>query len=358
MNKKIKVAIIVPSLQIGGAEIMVSQLSSNLNFDKFDVHLILLRKENDESLKRLINDKVKVICLNKDYGFNFKSIFDLYKVLNKIHPDVISTHLQSFTYSLLYVYTHKVKILHTIHNDPSMESNKLRKILLKISFKFHKIIPVGISTTISDMIKDYYHISKCETIFNPVDMNKFYPEKQMKKNNKVRFMSAGRLVDVKNHKLLINSFSELCKSSNNVELYIFGDGVLKKELENHIKKLKLENKVFLKGNTTNIRSELVKSDVFVLSSNYEGLPMSILEAMACGLPIISTNVGGIKDIVVDNGILVPANDQKKLTEALILLTIDENKRLKLAENSLKNVKRFSIENVVKDYEELFFKYKR
>lgn len=93
-----------------------------------------------------------------------------------------------------------------------------------------------------------------------------------------------------------------------------GDGELKQNIEYRIKKYNIDDKVVLVGNVSNVNYYLSNADIFVLSSDYEGLPLSILEAMASGLPIISTNVGGVADIVTNNGILVSAKDKVGLVK--------------------------------------------
>ena len=114
--------------------------------------------------------------------------------------------------------------------------------------------------------------------------------------------------------------------------------------------------MILVGNVSNVNYYLSNADIFVLSSDYEGLPLSILEAMASGLPIISTNVGGVADIVTNNGILVSAKDKVGLVKAMKELASNHKLRYELGCNSLCNSQKYDSQEFIKQYENLYLKY--
>lgn len=355
--KKIKVAILIPSLSIGGAEMMACQLAANINKELFDVLLIVIYDRFNNSLQDYVDEHIdNVIHLGKGNGLSFNALHKMTKTLRKFKPNIIHTNIQSFVYAIPYLLCHRVKVLHTMHNIPEKESKKSGRRLLKVLFKLNKAIPIGISDTISLETKKYYNIKKCPTVYNPVDINKFsIQKKEANSCNKFIFINIGRVVEQKNQLMLIDAFSKIEVEFPNVILQIAGKGHLLESLEKKIHDYGLKN-IELLGERADIPYLLSQADVFVLSSIFEGLPMTILEAMAMGLPIISTDVGGCKDIVKDNGILVNNQDCFGLYEAMKSMIINKEKRLSMGEKSLQYSKRYSIENVSAQYEELFKTY--
>jgi len=152
---------------------------------------------------------------------------------------------------------------------------------------------------------------KISIIYNGVDINEFKPLKIRKKNKKVVLISTGRLIKRKGYQYLIPAIKGL-----DIKLQLIGDGNLKTEL----KKLANENKVdvkFLgKKKHKDLIKDLQKADVFILPSLNEGMSNSILEAMACGLPIITTNTGGSKELIKENGFIVKKENIKELKNAV------------------------------------------
>lgn len=348
-----KIVLTIPDFCTGGAEKMVAELASAINKDKYDVTVLVIRKPLDNNIERSIPKHVNVIYLNKGYGFDLKVLVKCIHTLKKIKPDILHTHIQSFVYCVPYVIFHKVKMLHTIHNIPEEEAKGNRRRILKFLYKTGKAIPVAISDRIASMTQELYGVSKVETVYNPVDNAIFYPENQKnRKSDVVQFISVGRLVEQKNFKLLINAFSRFSEHNTNVRLTILGDGVLRAELEELIVKLGAQQKITLAGNKTDVANYLRKSDVFVLTSIFEGLPMTILEAMAVGLPIVCTDVGGNRDIVTDNGILVKNQTEDEVIRALSAM-LDEQTRERCSMASIKNSVEYRLDRIARKYEQLY-----
>ena len=187
--------------------------------------------------------------------------------------------------------------------------------------------------------RDWSYRRAEKLVFQTEDMKKCFSEDIRKKSavipnpvsedipepftgeRKKRVVSAARLQPQKNHKLLLNAFAGFQKLFPDYELHIFGIGELEEELKQQAKKLHIENKVIFRGFSPNIQQEIWDSAMFVLSSDYEGISNSMIEAMAMGLPVISTDcpVGGSRMYIEDgiNGLLTPVGDEKALTEAMI-----------------------------------------
>jgi len=249
-------------------------------------------------------------------------------------------------------------MLHTVHSRPIFELSHKSKKLIKILYKLKKAIPVAISKQIGDELKDLYSVNSIETIYNPVNISRFeVSNRDYNKDNPV-FITVGRLEKVKNQSLLLRGFSRVVKEYPEVKLLIAGDGLQKEKLQALTKSLQIANSIQFLGIVSNAEKYLQNADVFVLTSEYEGLPLTILEAMSSGLPIISTNVGGAKDVVTDNGILIECDDEVALAEGMVSLIKNKELRKIYGCNSMKNVQPFDINNITNQYQSLYLKYQR
>lgn len=353
MNK-VKIAICVPTTSLGGAETMAAQLAKALNKDLFDVSFITNHSLSKTRVLDIVtsDSNIKIYSLNEDAGMSLRARKKMMRILKQIKPDVIHTHLHSYPYVMTYAIKHHIPIIHTMHNMPIFESKKLGRIILKFLFKHKFAIPVGISNIISEQIKELYHVPSY-TIYNPVDVSKFDIKKD--KQKQFTFITIGRMSEQKNQQLLLKSFRILVNNYKNVKLIFVGDGVLKDDLLKLTNDLKLNDYIEYVGNVNDVENYLKIADAFVLSSIYEGLPMTILEAMAASLPIISTNVGGVKDIVTNNGILVKV-DENDLAKAMLSLIENEKLCNEFKNNSYENAKNYDLSKIVKEYEELYFLY--
>ena len=171
-----------------------------------------------------------------------------------------------------------------------------------------------------------------------------------------KFITAGRLVHQKNHKSLINAWKIVNQKHPDWLLEIWGDGALKNELSKQIDTLGLNNKVLLKGYTNDIISQMQKASGYALSSLFEGMPLVLIEAMSCGLPIVSyTCQCGPKDLIdhEKNGFLCEVNDEKKLAEYICTIIEDDKLRINMGKASKKKSEEFKIEKIATKWVTLF-----
>ena len=154
----------------------------------------------------------------------------------------------------------------------------------------------------------------------------------------LRVVSVGRLEPQKNQKLLISGFAAFARNHPGATLHIYGEGSLREQLAGQIMALGMQNRIFLEGTAADIPAAIHTADIFVLTSDYEGMPNSLLEAMACGLACIAADCpsGGCKTLIrpMHNGILFPVGDEKGLVGALERLAADDQLRRTLAANAL------------------------
>jgi glycosyltransferase involved in cell wall biosynthesis len=168
--------------------------------------------------------------------------------------------------------------------------------------------------------------------------------------------SVGRLVYAKDYGTLITAFDLLMKNGTNGDLIFVGDGPERPKLESMVHDLGIARHVTFTGFQGNVNSFLSKFDIFVLSSIREGIPVAMLEAMAMGVPVVATKVGGIPEVIEDNvdGFLVDSQNPKMIADALIRLSKDMSLRKKIGEAGYKKVKRlFSRDVICRQYEQLY-----
>jgi glycosyltransferase involved in cell wall biosynthesis len=201
-----------------------------------------------------------------------------------------------------------------------------------------------------------YPSEKCSVILNGIPLAPFLdrPASPGSRRPKFRFGTIGRLVPAKGHAVLIDAFARVIQSAPDAELSIYGYGNLRDDLQARIASLGLEGRARLEGRTENSAETLQNLDVFVFSSLNEGLPLVILEAMAAGLPIITTNIGGIPEIAPkDLAWLVPPNDSEALARSMLhaVNCADLHERGEMARQVATNC--YGLEHMAARYEELY-----
>lgn len=172
-------------------------------------------------------------------------------------------------------------------------------------------------------------------ILNPMDTSSF-PTHNFENEEKT-IVSVGRLETQKNQALLIDAFSMIMDQIPDFRLVIFGEGKLRKKLEDCVQQKGLQKRVFLPGAKTGIQDYIKNAALFVLSSDYEGIPNALIEAMAIGLPCVSTDCspGGARALIENgkNGLLVPCNDAEKLASAMMKMLSDQKLAKRCGENA-------------------------
>ncbi|WP_137743702.1 glycosyltransferase [Robertmurraya siralis] len=355
--RKRKVAIVVPSFVIGGAEKMVYQLAAALDRNEFVLKLISLSPPQytffEEELQK---QGLDLVFLNNRGKLSLKTVALVWRELSKFKADIVHTHLHAFLYVFPWVCTHSASMLQTIHSTPKVEFSSKLIFLMERLYKLKKAIPVAISSTIRKEASELYKLplDEVELVYNPVQLVK-YRETSFS-NEAITYINVARLEPIKNHKLLLQAFSIINRELPQASLILVGDGKEKKTLEENAVELGIKDKVVFTGNVSNVEDYLARSDIFVLTSIYEGLPLAILEAMASGLPIIATNVGGIADVIKGNGLLVESGDLLALSDGMLELARDKEKRVQMSKCSKENVKAYDVAIVAQKYGELYKKY--
>lgn len=363
MVKKMRIMYVIPSLEMGGAEKLVIDIARNIDKEKYEVKIVtLLDKKWLGFLDVAAENDIEIIsiCRNLNGTNKIYAILKAIQIFNTYKPDIVHTHLNSIIYALPAILFSKVKTrIHTFHSIADRSLKGIYGIALWIAMKYMKFIPVGVGETVCDSISNAYGIKrgKVHLIFNGIDTTRFSPDEETQKTSKteIRLVNVGRMFHVKNPKLLIKSFFEALRDCPDIILTMVGDGEEREAIEMLVTDLGIKDKVNLVGNQENVETYLKNADIYISASNVEGVPLSVLEAMACGLPIISTKAGGVIDIVKDgeNGILVEVGNKEELKNAIIRLCKDAILRKKIGTNALEASRKYSIKSTVRKYEEIY-----
>lgn len=351
-----KIVLIIPKFLYGGAEIMTKHLAIALKETKNDVTVVSLYKDGNTISDELLQNNIKVVFFDKHKGIDLHIIIKLAKLFKHINPDVVHTHLSALFYVFFAAKIAGVKkIVHTFHN--LAEKNiKLSYILYKMLFKFGEIKLVAINFAVKKSLSEVYKIdSKKIFIVNNGEYLKDIVVKGCYSfNETINILHVGRFNASKNHNLLLDAFKEIVKSKPNVNLILFGEGELDNKIHLLVHKYKLEKNVIFAGVTNGLRSILYKYDIFILPSKEEGMPMTIIEAMAAGLPIIASDVGGIPEMISNyiNGILIKPKKEDIITTVLLLIN-NEELRYKIGKQAVKDSIKFSSEAMAKGYIDIY-----
>lgn len=356
-----KVLIVVPHLRTGGGQQLAIDEAIFLSKQKnFEVTILSIGTEEDNIFtQKAKKNNLRVLYINKNRGKSFKAFFKTLSFIRKENPDIVHTHLLAMPYTMLSAFfDRKTKYFHTIHNIADKEARSMEKIE-RFAYKFTNFTPIGISDYCVKTICDFYKLSPEDVpiIYNGIDTSRFVCKKRYRdRKEKLTIISTGRMEPVKRHTLMVEAFSEVIKAGYDAQLVFLGDGILRPEVEKCIRKLGIEENVVLKGITDKVEDELNNAHIYLMASEHEGLPLSVLEAMSCGLPVVATKAGGTIDIVNEtNGILCDIDNKEQISNALIRLVSDAELREKMSDASLAIASNYDIHKCIGQYAELFEK---
>ena len=322
-----KIVIVTRCMHAGGAERVISQLI-NYGVSLYDISLIIL--ENQYSIDYEIPKECDVIIIKNEkkslVGKKVSGYLQVRKYVKSINPDVVLSMPEDIgIYVIAALMGTKYPVIVSERNDPQvMPYKKTTRMLRKMVYPFAKGFVFQTNLAASFFSKKIQN--KSIVLSNPLELSRL-PSPYLGEREKL-IVGAGRLETQKNFPLLIDAFAEFYKSHNDYKLIIYGEGRLKRYLEEYAL-LKLPNTAFtFAGRVDNLPVCINKATVFVLSSNFEGMPNVLIEAMACGVPSISTDCpsGGSADLIVDNvnGFLTAVGDSEAITNRMKYIIENEN----------------------------------
>lgn len=321
----IKLFLLIDSLNMGGAEkLLVNFANITKNDDSIIMKVGVLNPyRNDSIYKQLVELDIEVVMFESEKSrelLDLKRFRKIFEYVKKEKFDLIHTHLlySHLIGGLISILT-RIPFVATIHSELfvfSATKKFLRTFILMFAKRIHVVTNRVIEDSPRCISKKMVYMPNAIPTF-PSLIKRNYHERQ----KDLELVFVGRLAKVKRVDTIVKAFSLLLLEDKNFKLNIIGDGKEKQKLIDLSRSLSIpEDKIIFHGLQENVTKFLLESDVFVLSSQNEGLPLALLEAMAAGLPVIATPVGEIPQIINSNsGIIFPVGDIKKLNDAILYL---------------------------------------
>lgn len=284
----------------------------------------------------------------------------LYKTLLSLKPNVVISVGQNEKYMLLSMQKRSWKVIREIHFERNyrkkLASSRREKVFAGLlefydfSFRVKNYDKIVVLTE-EDKNTNWKGWSKVSVIPNPIS---FVHEEKSKLNNNL-VVSLGRLEQQKNYSSLIKSFKIVSEAYPNWMLMIYGEGTQRNQLQSLIDELNLGSNIKLMGVTNDVTHVLEDASIFALTSIMEGFALVIVEAMECGVPVVSYQCRGPKDIIDDgkDGFLVPVGDEKMMADRICTLIEDEELRRKMGAAAKEKAKKYHIDNITKQWMSLF-----
>ena len=320
-----KVLFVITGLAIGGAERQVIDIADRL----FDLgHHVTIVYLTGPVLMRPNSDGISILGLDMKkslIGF-IHAYLKLRSLIQSYSPDVVHSHMvhANLLARVVRISCAFPKLICTAHN--SNEGGWLRMFCYRLTNWL-----ADVTTNVSaEAVARFESIGAVKlggmiTLHNGINTRRFQPSLTMR--NKIRklydvqdeekvIIAVGRLTPAKDYPNLLVAFANILQSISNVRLWIIGEGDLLQELVAHVARLNIGNRITFLGAQTNVENWINASDVFALSSAWEGFGLVVAEAMACEKVVVATDSGGVKEVIGDCGFLVPKNDSHALFLAL------------------------------------------
>jgi sugar transferase (PEP-CTERM/EpsH1 system associated) len=358
----IKVMHLVLNLNVGGLERFIIELIKS-----YSNHIspIIVCLEGAGELSVFV-EGAEIIALNEEPGMKFTAIRKLVDITKKYSIQVIHTHNEAaHFYGSVAGFMGGVPVVHTRHGRYLHNSRKKMFLNTVSSFLSSKI--VGVSGDVSELMirNEFIPRKKVLTILNGVDVDAYSPQPakdifsfSTAPASAIKIGIVARLNEVKDHLNLLNACKVLTGFTDDFQLIIVGDGPLRTQLEAEAQNLQINGSILFTGTRNDIADILNELDIYVLSSISEGTSMTLLEAMACELPVVATNVGGNPEVVMDGetGFLVPPKNPEAFAERLLLLIKERELRSTMGRAGRSRVLRhFSIAQTADKYERIYNK---
>lgn len=358
------IALIITCLGMGGAQRQVCDLADE--FVKFGHNVLLISMNKDVLVHPRSND-VDVVNLNmKKNPLGFISAYwQVFQCLKEFKPDVVHSHMvhANLFSRLLRLLIHFPKLICTAHS--SNEGGKGRM----LAYRFTDSL-CDLTTNVSQEAVDISikrravpsdHII---AMHNGIDTERFTFNPDSRKMRRVELgltcdtpliLAVGRLTEAKDYPNLLSAMSQLPECYNNVQLVIIGTGEDKANLLAITDELGLMPRVHFLGLRNDVSDWMSASDIYAMSSAWEGMPLVLLEAMACERVIVATDCGGVKEVLDGNGFLVPPKNSEKLADALTFaLSMSPSESLELGLQAKRNIEqKYSLSAVAKKWIELY-----
>ncbi len=359
-----KILHLIPSLRGGGIKTLVCVLANEMVREGHEVTICTIsRPENTDYAYTWLDKRVKSRNLGKiSIGFSLRELIKVVLFIKREPYDIINIHSYFYYYIFAILLLHsKVTFFYTVHNDAYQENTKWDKKVLwfkRWCFKHKWLHPITIS---KESKRSFYELYKCEStiIYNGISPIEFIPDRKIlnpyKNTHKTKvFVHLGRITTQKNQVVLSKVFERLIKDGYDVKLLIIGK-IQDEQIYQSIKAYISERIQYL-GERSDAVLLLSGAEALCLPSLWEGMPMTILEALSVGCPVIASPVGGIPEAIQDgyNGMLSHDSSEEQFHSIMVrFLNMSEEQIMQMRENAKKSFAQYNIESTAKQYIETY-----
>jgi len=359
---RIRVAHIINSMEVGGAQRQVLNLFRAIGRDRFDLRLICLAEKGAFG-ERLEREGFPVQALGKGRGIDPRMLIRLVRLLRQWKPDIV--HCTVFTANLwgrLAAKLAGVRILIAHEQSTVSLEKRHRRVIDRVLSRWtHRVLAVSDDLRRRVIAEERIDPQRVEVLYNAIECDAFdspptEPLPALPGRRGFRVGIVGRLEYRKDHLTAVRAAARVVAQVPEAVFCLVGDGPERSRIENEIARLGLADHVRLLGERDDVARLLHAFDLYVLCSVTEGLSLSILEAMAAGLPVVATRVGGNPELLDQGraGILIPARDPDALADAIIDLLINREKASALGRAARERARRsFDIRTVARRLEEIY-----
>ncbi len=356
-----KIMQVIPSFAFGGAEVMCENLlyaQKKLGHEVVAVSLFDLRSPIAE---RIESAGIKVIYMGKKPGLDLSMKKKLKRLFLKESPDAIHVHLNAIKYAAPAAKAAKMpKCIYTVHSIAEKDALGISQMLNHYFFKRSMAQPVALNMAVKESTARVYGMCECKipVVFNGIDLSKCIVKNDYVLGENIEFLHIGSFSTPKNHDGMLRAFAKVLERHSNARLRLIGGGPLREQTEELARSLGIEKSVIFEGTQSNVYPYLHAADIFLFPSIYEGMPMTLIEAMGSALPIVATEVGGIPDMLTGgvNALLCEC-EVDKIADACLELIENKDLRERYGHASLDAAKAFSAENMAERYIEIYSKNK-
>ena len=363
----IRVLHVTPDLVPYGLENMVAGLVSTLDRRRFEPAVVSLYAESEGGLEQSLRAAgVRLFHLGKSRGLDLRMYPRLYSVLREFRPHILHTHNYVLRYTWPAALAARVPaMIHTVHNVAEREVDRVGQHLHRFAFR-RNVWPVSISDEVSASFRRIYGFPEAAVIPNGIALDLYRTptgEREATRRalgvapGEFAFLCVARFSVQKDHRTLLEAFAQGPAARTRTRLLLAGDGELREQTMEVVARLGLEDRVTFLGRRTDMPDVLAAADAFVLASRWEGNPLSVMEAMAAGKPVVATTVGAIPELVRDgvDGYLVPAADPATLAGGMArLLDSPAADREAMGRAAAERAcERFGLAAMVRSYTELY-----
>lgn len=350
-----KILQVIPYFCFGGAETMCENLTYALKAMGHEVQVVSLYNDRTPIAARMEEAGVQIIYLDKKLGLDVSMVGKLRKIMMQFQPDVVHTHLNIIKYAALAAKLAGVKrCVHTVHNVADKEAESRSQMLINGTyFRLGWSVPVALSPLVKQSILDFYNLKDAPMVYNGVDLSRCMQKTDYSLHGPT-LIHVGRFNEQKNHECVLAAFQIILKAYPDATLKLLGDGERMEEIKKLAAAMGIAQRVIFVGSTTDVYPYLQEADVFMLPSKYEGMPMTVIEAMGTGLPIVASNVGGLSDMIDDgrSGFLVDV-DAKATAEAVLKLLQSQSLRESFGREAKADSNQFSAQTMAEEYLKLY-----